>query len=197
MIANYYLKYCEELQKTLSLVKAADLDSVMNIIWRAYAEDKKVYVIGNGGSAATASHIVCDLVNSARVSGKKRMRIMSLTDNIAHMTAISNDVSYEEVFKVQLENLLDPGDLVIAISASGNSENVVRAVNFANCSGASTIGLLGFDGGKLRSLCSASVVMFNHNYGQVEDAHLVLGHIISQFLCEKIRAQILMEAGPA
>ena len=114
---------------------------------------------------------------------------MSLTDNVSHMTAISNDLSYKDVFKEQLENLLEPKDVVIAISASGNSSNVVTAVAYANEIGAVTAGILGFDGGKLKQMTQHCLVIENFNYGQVEDAHLILGHVLSQYFRTLIQAR--------
>ena len=177
----YFEQYCRELINTLNSLSVRDLDPIVNILWEAYKRNKKIYVIGNGGSAATASHYVCDFGKGTAVSGEKRLKIMSLNDNVAHMTAISNDISYNEVFKEQLENLLEPEDILICISASGNSPNLVQAVNYANSINVITIGILGFNGGRMKELTNTNIVVDNFNYGQVEDIHLILGHIISQY----------------
>ncbi|MEN6568367.1 MAG: SIS domain-containing protein [Veillonellales bacterium] len=177
----YFKQYCRELIHTLNTLSVGDIDTILNILWEAYQKNKKIYVIGNGGSAATASHYVCDLGKGTAVTGEKRLKIMSLNDNVAHMTAIANDISYQDVFKEQLENLLEPEDILLCISASGNSPNLVEAVNYANSINATTIGILGFNGGKLKELTQANIVVDNFNYGQVEDIHLIVGHVISQY----------------
>lgn len=181
MINLHFKQYCSELIATINNLTSKDLNTIVNILWDAYKENKKIYVIGNGGSAATASHYVCDFAKGTAVPGEKRLKIMSLTDNVAHMTAISNDISYNEVFKEQLENLLEPGDILICISASGNSPNLVQAVNYANSINVTTIGILGFNGGRVKELTTTNIVVDNFNYGQVEDIHLILGHVLSQY----------------
>lgn len=181
MIENFFKNYKDELVKTLDLIDSLELSGVTEVLWNAYLQGRRIYVIGNGGSAATASHYVCDFGKGAAVPGEKRIKIMSLTDNVSHMTAISNDISYEDVFKEQLENLLEPEDVVIAISASGNSGNLLSSVAYANDIGAITVGILGFDGGKLLQMVQHRLVIDNFNYGQVEDAHLILGHVLSQY----------------
>ncbi len=181
MINLYFKQYCDELIDTLTKLKVEDLDIISNVLWNAYQKNKRIYIIGNGGSAATASHYVCDFGKGTIVDGEKRIKVMSLIDNTSHMTAIANDISYNEIFKEQLENLLEPEDVLICISASGNSPNLVQAVKYANYIEATTIGILGFDGGKLKGLTTSNIVIENFNYGQVEDIHLVLGHVISQY----------------
>ncbi|AIF50649.1 SIS domain-containing protein [Pelosinus sp. UFO1] len=181
MINLYFKQYCSELIATINNLTSKDLTTIVTILWDAYKGNKKIYVIGNGGSAATASHYVCDFAKGTAVPGEKRLKIMSLTDNVAHMTAISNDISYNEVFKEQLENLLEPGDILICISASGNSPNLVQAVNYANSINVTTIGILGFNGGRVKELTTTNIVVDNFNYGQVEDIHLMLGHVLSQY----------------
>lgn len=186
----YFRQYCREMIHTLNTLSVSDIDAILNILWNAYQKKKKIYVVGNGGSAATASHYACDLGKGTAVAGKKRFKIMSLNDNIVHMTAIANDLSYDNVFKEQLENVLEPEDILICISASGNSSNLVQAVTYANSINATTIGILGFNGGKIRELTDANIVVNNFNYGQVEDIHLIVGHVISQYF-----RQIIAEGG--
>lgn len=186
MINLYFKQYCSELIDTINNLTSKDLNTIVNILWDAYKGNKKIYVIGNGGSAATASHYVCDFAKGTAVPGEKRLKIMSLTENVAHMTAISNDISYNEVFKEQLENLLEPEDILICISASGNSPNLVQAVNYANSINVTTIGILGFNGGKVKELTTTNIVVDNFNYGQVEDIHLILGHVLSQYFRKRI-----------
>jgi D-sedoheptulose 7-phosphate isomerase len=181
MINLYFKQYCEEIIETLTKLNVGDLDKISNILWNAYINNKRIYVIGNGGSAATASHYVCDFGKGTIVAGEKRIKIMSLNDNTPHMTAIANDISYNEIFKEQLENFIEPEDVLICISASGNSPNLVQAVEYANSVAVTTVGILGFDGGKLKDLTTENIVIENFNYGQVEDVHLMLGHVISQY----------------
>ena len=136
--------------------------------------------MGNGGSASTASHFACDLGKGTVVNGRKRLRVLSLNDNMAIITALSNDLNYDAVFKEQLINLVAPGDVVIAITASGNSPNILKAVEYARKRGAITVALTGFNGGELASMTNDCIIVFSKDYGQIEDTHLVLGHMISQ-----------------
>ena len=158
------------------------LERALQLLAGARDQGRKVFVLGNGGSAATAIHMVCDLGKGTIRTGERRLRVISLADNMAVMTAWANDASYEMIFCEQLANLLDPGDVVIALSASGNSPNVVRAVEYANQHGAATIGFLGFGGGKLKQMVQLDITVSCRDYGVVEDLHLSLNHILSQCL---------------
>jgi D-sedoheptulose 7-phosphate isomerase len=144
-----------------------------------------VFILGNGGSAATAAHIAADLANAPRRAGQRPMRIFSLGENAACLTALGNDDGYEHVFAKQLDNYLAPNDVVIAISASGNSPNVLRAVELAKTRGAITVALAGFTGGTLLDLVDRAVLVSSPAgaYGPVEDVHLMLGHIFTNCLC--------------
>src|ERR1700693_1735217 len=130
-------------------VDVAAVEQVVDIILDAYRRGQHVYILGNGGSASTATHFACDLSKATIVQGHARLRVTSLTDNVALLTAWANDTSYTMVFAEQLDNLLNPGDVVIAISASGNSPNVLAAIDVARGRGAVTVGLVGFTGGRL------------------------------------------------
>ena len=149
-------------------------------------EGRAVYIAGNGGSASTASHMACDLgknvVKDQGQAGSSRFRVTALVDNTAWMTAIANDDGYEWVFAKQLEALAEPDDVLIVISASGNSPNVVEAVRSARAMGVTTVGILGFGGGILKDLVDLSVVVAGNEYGPVEDVHLVLNHAIAESL---------------
>ena len=169
--------YISHLQGVLERLSLADVRQSIDLVMETYQADRQIFVIGNGGSASTASHVANDLGKGASVSGRRRFRVVSLTDNVATMTAWSNDVSYDDVFVEQLKNLINPGDLVIGISASGNSENVLRAIRHAKVVGCKTIGWIGFDGGELRQLADVSIVVDSNDYGPVEDVHLILNHI--------------------
>lgn len=159
---------------------AKQVEDFVEMIYQAYSENRQVFIFGNGGSAATASHFCCDLSKGAAVDGKPRLRVMSLNDNVALLTAYANDNGYENVFVEQLKNFLQQGDLVICITGSGNSPNVLSAIEFANKKGGISIGFLGFDGGIARLMVAEHITMDNYNYGQVEDLHMLLAHSISQ-----------------
>ena len=143
---------------------------------------RTTYIIGNGGSASTASHMAIDFTKGTQIEKGHRLRVVSLTDNVAVLTAWANDTNYKDIFKKQLEVLAKRDDILIAISASGNSENILEAVHWANDQGLGTIGFIGFGGGKLKSLVDADITVSSQNYGVVEDFHLSLGHILSQFI---------------
>jgi D-sedoheptulose 7-phosphate isomerase len=159
---------------------------------RARAEGATVFFCGNGGSAATASHFQNDLTRWRT----DPMKVVSLTDNVAVITALANDYGYDRIFVMQLEPLLAEGDVVVAISASGNSPNVVQAIEFANERKAVTVGLTGFDGGRLGELCEIHVHVpsARGEYGPVEDAHMVLDHLVMSYLWEKWAHEVKSEA---
>lgn len=182
-------KYILHLQGVLDRLKLEDVRQSIDVIMNAYHTDKQVFVIGNGGSASTASHIACDLGKGTSVKGKPRFRVISLTDNVATITAWSNDVAYEDVFIEQLKNLVNAGDVVIGISASGNSENVIRAMQHASEIGCQTIGWSGFGGGKLATICDVNVVVDSNQYGPVEDVHLIMNHILHAWIQEEFKTQ--------
>lgn len=173
-------KYLRQLMKSVSDLPVEKAERIVGLIYQAYIENRQVFVLGNGGSAATASHFCCDLGKGAAVDGKPRLRVMSLNDNIALLTAYANDVGYESVFVEQMKNLLQEGDLVICITGSGNSPNVLSAIEYANRKGATTIGFLGFDGGTAKYMVTEQITLNNYNYGQVEDLHMLLAHSVSQ-----------------
>jgi len=194
MFREFVSSYYYGLETCRQEVPFDDLERVLQAILTAYEADRTVFVFGNGGSASTASHLACDLGKGTAIPGRRRLRVVSLADNLALLTAWANDTSYEMVFKEQLENLLQPGDVVIAISASGNSPNVIRAVEYANERGAVTIGFIGFGGGKLKELVDLDITVSSCNYGHVEDYHLALDHIFSQYLRQLFRTASDQEA---
>src|SRR2546426_11226209 len=168
--------HINEVRSVLGKIPIGAIERVVEIILDAYANSGHVYVVGNGGSATNATHFACDLSKATIVEGRARMRVTSLTDNIALLTAWANDTSYERVFSEQLTNLLDPGDVVIAISASGNSPNVVSAVVAARLMRASTIALVGFAGGRLLEAVGAAIHVPSNDYGGGEDCPSGLQH---------------------
>jgi D-sedoheptulose 7-phosphate isomerase len=169
-----------EVRAVLGRIPTEAIEQVVHVILDAYRRKQHVYIVGNGGSASTASHFACDLSKATIVEGRVRLRVTSLTDNIALLTAWANDTSYRNVFAEQLDNLLNEGDVVIAISASGNSPNVLAAVEAARTRGARTVGLVGFTGGALLAAVDTAVHVPSDSYGVVEDCHLVLEHAITE-----------------
>ncbi len=154
------------------------IDRVTEVLWSAYLENKTLYVFGNGGSAALASHCACDFGKGTMVNGNRRFRVLSLTDNIPLMTAWANDASYEDIFAEQLAPFVDKGDVALAISGSGNSPNVLKGLQVAREAGALTIGLTGFQGGKMRPLCDLCVIIPSDNMQVIEDLHVSVNHAI-------------------
>ena len=154
-----------------------------------------VFALGNGGSAATASHFVCDLAKGTRTEGLPAFRVVALNDNVPLLTAWANDTSYERVFAEQLDALIRPRDVVVLISASGNSPNVLAAVEAARCAGATTIALTGKTGGRLARRADLSIRVPAHSIEQVEDAHLIVAHSLCVALRARLRAEAEARAG--
>ena len=174
----------EESIETLEKLKriSPQLRRVEDIIRLARDQGNTVFIFGNGGSGSTAVHFAADLMKTATRPDVKRIKAISLNDNLSLTTAWANDASYEHVFKEQLENLMKPGDVVIAISGSGNSKNVLLATEYARSNGGITIGLTGFDGGSLKSLASVPVVVPSNDMLRIEDTHLAICHLVVRLL---------------
>ena len=189
--------YFSELEQMMQAISLSDLQAVLSILEEAYHNGRRIFVMGNGGSAATASHFALDLAKNTIMPGAPRLKAISLTDHVPLITAWSNDTHYEHIFAEQLANMMEPGDVVIGISASGNSPNVINAVKLAQQGRASTIGLLGATGGKLKSMVDAAVLAPGQNIEQEEDAHMILAHVITRHMREVVRsyAQKLALAG--
>ena len=177
--------YFATVQTMLDHVPFHAVDAVVDVLLRAGEAENTIYIFGNGGSAATASHFGCDLAKRTIVAGQPRLRVLSLTDNNALMTALSNDIGYDQVFAKQLLPLVRPDDVVIGISGSGNSPNVLNAIAVANDAGATTVGFCGFDGGRLKAMVDLPIHIDCDDMAMVEDIHLMLEHAI----CEKLRSQ--------
>lgn len=185
--ARGYLDYLSNLLGRL------DLDAVsafVEVLLRARERSSKIFFIGNGGSAATASHFANDIAIGSK-SWQQPFRALSLTDNVAVLTAIANDDGYEEIFVQQLRVHMVPGDVVVAISASGNSPNVVRAIEYANANGGITVALTGFHGGQLRRISQLGIHIptARGEYGPVEDAHMIMDHLVSAYLLYTCRKE--------
>lgn len=185
--SNYATLYAERLAEILQGLNGAALTKAMEVLDAARTNRKAIYIIGNGGSAALASHLVNDMVAGAYLEGRPAFRAFSLSDNISTVTALANDCGYENIFLHHLKVHLDPGDVVLAMSVSGNSPNILRALTYARGHGATTIGMCGFNGGKMAGLCDIAILVETtpDEYGPVEDVFGILGHMISGYLAMK------------
>jgi D-sedoheptulose 7-phosphate isomerase len=179
-------EYQARLIKTLEAISPEEINKVMNVLVEAREQGKQVFTLGNGGSAATASHFVCDFNKGVSYGKNKRFKFICLNDNLPTLMAYANDVSYEDIFVEPLKNYLQPGDVVIAISGSGNSPNVIKAVEYANKNQAMTIGLTGYDGGKLKKLCNLSLHVPINDMQITEDIHMVFDHLMSKIFMNKL-----------
>ncbi|MGI8825524.1 MAG: D-sedoheptulose-7-phosphate isomerase [Chloroflexota bacterium] len=192
--------YLGGFQRTLEAIAVDDLRAIIGSLSDAYEAERRLFLIGNGGSASTASHLACDLAKT--VSGKtinprvKRFRAVALTDNVPLLTAWGNDAGYETIFAEQIKTLAGSGDLLLVISGSGNSPNILEAVKTARELGLHSIGLLGFDGGAVRSLVDLSLVIPSDDYGHIEAAHVVVSHLITaHFVRQLFRHEASANAG--
>ncbi len=185
--AKGYLNYVGEV---LSKIDTKEIAGFIQALDETRLRGGRVYFIGNGGSAATAAHFVNDLTVGTKIT-QKAFKTFSLSDNLPSLTAISNDVSYEDVFVIQLRAHLTKEDLVVAITASGNSPNILKAIEYANQMSVHTVGLTGFDGGKLRKIVKTPVHVPSQKgeYGPVEDAHMVLDHLVHSYFANREKAQ--------
>lgn len=179
--------YFEELKETLDRLDPEPINQLINAMHQARVDGRQIFIMGNGGSASTATHFVCDLAKNTRLPNWQPFRVIGLTDNWAIFSAFANDEGYDSVFAGQLANLLQPGDMVIGISTSGNSPNVLRGMELANERGAITVGFTGFDAGKLGALSQIHLHVPSDIIEQVEDIHLVLEHLVTKRLREMAR----------
>lgn len=177
----FALSYIEQLKHVLDGMPWSALSKVIEALEEAHANDRQVFIAGNGGSAATASHMACDLMLTTPKTGGKGFRVIALTDNVAALTAAGNDESYADVFVAQMRTLANEGDVIILISGSGNSENALRAAEFAKARGMTVLGFLGMRGGALAPLCDRAVIVPSDDYGPIEDAHMIFDHLITAY----------------
>ena len=191
------ITYFAELEQMMRAISLSDLRKVLDILEEGYHHGHRIFIMGNGGSAATASHFALDLAKNTIMPGAPRVKAISLTDHVPLITAWSNDTHYEHIFAEQLTNMVEAGDIVIGISASGNSANVINAMKLARQTRAATIGLLGASGGRLKNMVDACVLAPGQNIEQVEDAHMILSHVITRHMREVVStyAQTLALAG--
>jgi len=171
--------YLQEVRRIIAELPEDAIGEIAGLIYDAYQRGRHVFACGNGGSSACASHFIEDVAKGIDYgAGRPRYRALALTDSVALITAWANDSSYDDVFAEQLRNFVEPGDVVIGISASGNSPNVLRAVELAKQVGAATVGLTGCDGGRLARTADCAIIVPSRNMQQIEDVHLVICHLI-------------------
>jgi len=181
---NFTTQYRDQLSDTVAKIPLDRVDMAIEWLNEARSAGRHIFTCGNGGSASTASHFVCDIIKGASFGAQQRFRITGLTDNLATLTAYSNDVAYECVFAEQLKNLANPGDVLIGISGSGNSPNLLRAFEYANANGCRTIAMTGRDGGKLGQLAQLNIQVPVPHMGRIEDAHMIVCHMIGYYFME-------------
>src|SRR5579864_6013708 len=181
---SYPRQYKAALLEAIDRIDTSRVEQAIEWFREARDGSKHIFVCGNGGSASTASHFACDMVKGASYNRNTRFRIMALTDQTSTITAYANDVSYDCIFVEQLRNFAQPGDLVMALSGSGNSPNVIRALEYANSLGCRTIALTGRDGGKLGPLAQLHIQVAAPHMGRIEDAHMIVCHMIGYYFME-------------
>jgi D-sedoheptulose 7-phosphate isomerase len=182
---NLINSYFDQLKKCLDSLNYDEIINVVNIMEEARKKHKKIFIFGNGGSAATASHFAGDVNKGVSCGQKIRYRMVALTDNVPTIMAYANDVSYDDVFVEQLKNFIDDGDIIIGISGSGNSKNVLKAIEYANSRGNITIGITGYTGGILKDVSKYSVNAKIDDMQIAEDIHMILTHLLMKLLIKQ------------
>ena len=185
-ISDVIRNYITEARNALEVLPVDRIAQVVELIEEARQQAKNVIIFGNGGSAATASHFASDLSKGAICPNKPGIKAFALTDNISLLSAWANDTGYENIFAGPLENMVEPGDVVIGISGSGKSKNVCNGVRVAKERGAATVCFTGFEGGELKDMVDIDIVVPSSNMEQIEDIHLLIGHVITTYLREGI-----------
>jgi D-sedoheptulose 7-phosphate isomerase len=178
--------YLSQEKDTLGKLSITDINDVINVFLAARDEGQHIFIMGNGGSAATASHFVCDFNKGASYGYGKRFKFICLNDNYPSLLAYANDVSYEDVFVEQLKNFFVPNDVVVGISGSGNSKNIIKAIEYANKNGGITIGLSGYNGGRLKQIAKHNIHVPIDDMQIVEDLHMTMDHLIMKVICENM-----------
>jgi D-sedoheptulose 7-phosphate isomerase len=190
-------QYFKELQRVMVSLPKDGIDRIADALLGAYDAGRTVFLCGNGGSAALASHLACDLgKGTANCNGGKRFRVLALTDNLPTLTAWANDSSYDDVFSEQLKNFVQPHDVMFAISGSGNSKNVLNALQVAREAGAATVGISGFEGGAMKSLCDLCVIVPCNDMQIIEDLHLAIAHSIFRIVQIRMSRRTLTVSCP-
>jgi D-sedoheptulose 7-phosphate isomerase len=180
--SQYFEAYRDEIIRSWSTVDPAAVTAAAQVLIDCIDRDGVIYACGNGGSAAIANHLLCDFQKGIQTDTTAKPRVVSLSCNLEIITAIGNDIGYEDIFVYQLRTMARPGDVIVTISASGNSENIVRAMNWAKNNGVPTIALVGFAGGRSGALADVMIHVAAQNYGTVEDVHQSIMHILAQYL---------------
>jgi len=192
---SFVNRFLNEFVEVAQRFSEDDINNVLEILFQAWKNEKKIFIIGNGGSASTATHFACDLAKTTAVEGKKRFKVISLTDNVPLLTALTNDLGFASIFVEQLKNLLQKDDVVVAISVHGGaglnragpwSQNLLAALQYAKENSAKTIGIAGFDGGVFKKMADACIVVPANSTPYVESWHLALEHLICSCLREMI-----------
>jgi D-sedoheptulose 7-phosphate isomerase len=191
MLRTFVEDYFERLRRLIDKMPVERIEAIGEILLDAYRHDKQVFVVGNGGSAATASHMACDLGKNTIQPNVRRFRITSLTDNVPLLTALANDGGYGQVFSEQLMNLIRPGDVLIALSGSGRSPNILEAIRYARSQSATVVALLGFDGGEAVALADEYVLVPSDDYGLIEDMHMILDHVLTGYFKRRLHREEL------
>jgi D-sedoheptulose 7-phosphate isomerase len=179
---SFSLDYISHLKEVLDKFSHDTFEEIGRVLLNAYQDEKHIFIMGNGGSGSTASHFACDINKGCCLDLEKKFKVICLNDNLPSILAYANDLSYDKIFVEQIKNFLQPGDVVIGISGSGNSDNVLKAVTYAKEKGAKTIGLSGYDGGKLALIADISFVAEVNDMQKAEDVHMIVIHILMQYL---------------
>ena len=187
-MVNYKKAMEAYIEKEIVVLKKLNL--AMEAITDAFHRDAKIYTMGNGGSAATASHMVCDFNKGVSSVVGKKFRLQCLNDNVPSVMAIANDMSYDEVFSYQLQGVLEPGDLLVAISGSGNSKNIIKAVEYAKTTGCKVVGITGYSGGKLMQMADYKMHVAVDDMQIVEDIHMIFDHMMMRVFCDNLKNKI-------
>ncbi|MFH1958625.1 MAG: SIS domain-containing protein [bacterium] len=180
--------YFKGIEKIVEDVQMKKVNEIIGVFWEAYKKDKQIFIFGNGGCAAASSHFTCDMAKLTITPGRRRFRVICLSANMSLLTAWANDTGYANIYGEQLVHLMNPGDVVIGLTGSGNSMNIINALKYANENGGKTIAITGFGGGMIKDIARSSLVVRSDNMQQVEDVYLMIMHFIALSLRNRVRA---------
>ena len=181
-------RYFNNLISVLDRISQESIEEFFNILLIAYRQEKQIFIMGNGGSASTSSHFACDINKGVSQKLEKKFKVICLNDNVPIVMAYANDISYDVIFKEQLSNFLNKNDIVIGISGSGNSINVLQAMEYANTKKAFTVGISGFDGGKLAGITKKNILIPSDDMQIIEDLHIIIVHMAMQWLSKSLES---------
>ncbi len=181
-LKSFYQSYIRSLGNSLDKVDLKKISTIINLLKEQFKKKKKIFICGNGGSAAIANHYICDYLKLLRFNTNFKPKIISLSDNVETLTAISNDQDFSDIFKYQAESLAEKGDIFIIISSSGNSSNIYKLAKWARTKRFKIISFTGFNGGRLKKFSNVNINIKEHNYGRIEDSHHVLMHLIMHYI---------------